>query len=138
MKRAYIDSDVILDLLQVRHPFHDDAYCLFSLIERGRIKGCVSPLIFSNLFYLLRKDHDNKTAVERLIRLKMLLKIVSIGERTIDLALSSSFHVFEDAIQYYAAIECKADCLVTRNKRDYKQSTIPVLLPGELLRIVSE
>lgn len=136
MRKVYIDCDVILDLLQVRHPYHEDARSLFALIEKGKLKGYVSPLIFANLFYILRKDHENKGAVDRLIRLKMLLKIVTIGERTIELALSSSFKDFEDAIQYHAAIAGKVDCLVTRNKRDYKESRIPVLLPGELLRIV--
>lgn len=136
MKKVYIDSDVILDLLQVRHPFHEDAHSLFALIEQGKLKGFVSPLIFANLFYILRKDCDNKGAVDRLIRLKMLLKVVTIGERTIELALSSSFTDFEDAIQYFAAVDCKADCLITRNKRDYKDSKIPVFLPGELLRIL--
>jgi predicted nucleic acid-binding protein len=136
MNRAYIDTDVILDLLQIRHPFHEDASSLLALIEKGKLKGFVSPFIFADLFYILRKDHDNKGAVDRLIRLKMLLKIVTIGERTIELALSSSFTDFEDAIQYFAALDCKADCLVTRNKRDFKGSKIPVFLPGELLRIV--
>lgn len=118
MTKVYIDSDVILDLLQERHPHHENARCLFALVETGRIKGYVSPLIFSNIFYILRKDHNYKTAVDLLIRLKMLLKIVSIGERTIELALTSAFAEFEDAIQYFAALDCKADCLVTRNKRD--------------------
>jgi predicted nucleic acid-binding protein len=136
MKKAFIDSDVIFDLLQVLHPFHEDAHSLFALIEQGKLKGLVSPVIFANLFYILRKDHGNKGAVDRLIRLKMLLKIVKIGERTIELALSSSFTDFEDAIQYFAAVESKSDCLVTRNKRDYKDSKIPVFLPSELLHIL--
>ena len=131
----YIDSDVILDLLQERHPHHENARSLFALVETGRIKGYVSPLIFSNIFYIIRKDHNSKTAVDLLIRLKMLLKIVSIGERTLELALTSSFADFEDAIQYFAALDCKADCLVTRNKKDYRQAQIPVFLPDEFLTL---
>lgn len=52
----------------------------------------------------------------------MLLRIVPVGERTIELALCSSFRDFEDAVPYFAALDCKADCLVTRNKKDHKGS----------------
>ncbi|MBD3345289.1 MAG: PIN domain-containing protein [Chitinivibrionales bacterium] len=138
IKKIYIDSDIILDLLQVRHPFHDDAFSLFAQIENGIVKGFVSPLVFSNLFYILRKDGNNKSAVDSLIRLKMLLKIVSIGEKIIELALTSSFNDFEDAIQYFTAIECKADCLITRNKKDYKNADIPVLFPDECLKLITQ
>lgn len=136
MRKIYVDTDVILDLLQERHPFHADARSLFALFETGKLKGFVSPLIFSNLYYILRKDSSAKLAVDALLRLKLLLKIVSVGEKTISLALSSQVNDFEDAIQYFAAIECRADCLVTRNKKDYKDPEIPIFLPGELLSII--
>ena len=134
MKKIYVDTDVILDILQERHPFHVDAQALFILFENGVLKGFVSPLIFANLFYILRKDNGSKIAIASLLNLRMLLKIVNIGEKTINLALSSHFSDFEDAIQYFSALDCGADCLVTRNKKDYKNTEIPVFLPGELLR----
>jgi predicted nucleic acid-binding protein len=136
MKKIYVDTDVIFDLLQERHPFHVDAHALFAHFENGSLRGFVSPLIFANLFYILRKDNGAKAAIESLLRLKMLVKVVTVGERTIELALSSHFTDFEDAIQYFAALACGADCLITRNKKDYRNTEIPVFLPGELLRIV--
>jgi len=44
----------------------------------------------------------------------------------IDLALSSEFKDFEDAIHYYTAAENHLDYIITRNKRDYKKSEILV------------
>ena len=35
------------------------------------------------------------------------------------------------ADEYRSAIEEQADCIVTRNKKDYKSSTIEVLTPAE-------
>ena len=136
MKKVYIDTDVILDLLQQRKAFFADASRLFALIEKGIFRGFVSPLTFANLYYILRKDKGAKVAQDALLRLKMLLKIVPIGEKTIELALSSEFRDFEDAIQYYSAIEGNLDCLITRNKKDFKSADIPVYDPREFLDIL--
>jgi len=38
---------------------------------------------------------------------------------------------YEDATQYRSAIDEQADCIVNRNKKDFKASTIEVLTPVE-------
>ena len=38
---------------------------------------------------------------------------------------------YEDATQYRPAVDELADCIVTRNKKDYKASTIEVVTPSE-------
>ena len=38
---------------------------------------------------------------------------------------------YEDATQHRSAIEEQADCIVTRNKKDFKASIILVLTPEE-------
>jgi predicted nucleic acid-binding protein len=52
-------------------------------------------------------------------------------------ALESEFKDFEDAIQYFTAVKNNMDCIITRNINDYKQSTIPVYTPTELLKILA-
>ena len=68
MDKIFVDSDIILDLIQEREN-HRDAKQLFTLIEENKVKGYVSPLIFSNLFYILRKLESNKFAMHVLARL---------------------------------------------------------------------
>ena len=70
-----------------------------------------------------------------LARLKALLHILTINEKTIELALSSGFKDFEDAIQYYSALEENLEYLVTRNKEDYKHSGIIICNAKEYLAI---
>jgi predicted nucleic acid-binding protein len=53
MDKVFIDADIILDLILQREPFFYDSVNLFSLIEENKIRGYVSPLIFSNLIYIL-------------------------------------------------------------------------------------
>ena len=40
---------------------------------------------------------------------------------------------FEDALQYFSAVQAGADCIVTRNIKDFDFSTIKVLTPNEFL-----
>jgi predicted nucleic acid-binding protein len=136
MDKIFIDSDIILDLIQERENY-PEALHLFTLIEENKVKGYVSPLIFANLFYILRKQESSKFALQVLTRLKALLKILTIDEKIIELALSSGFKGFEDAVQYYIALEENLEYLITRNKDDYKKSGIMICNAKEYLAIYS-
>ena len=52
------------------------------------------------------------------------------GQSVVDM-LNSSWKDYEDATQYRSAVDEQADCIVTRNKKDFKDSTIEVLTPAE-------
>jgi predicted nucleic acid-binding protein len=134
MDRIFIDSDIILDLIQEREHF-PEAVQLFTLIEENRVKAYTSPLIFANLFYILRKQESNKFALQVLMRIKALLHVLAIDEKTIELALSSGFKDFEDAVQYYSALEASIQYLITRNKDDYKKSGVIICTANEYLAI---
>ena len=45
----------------------------------------------------------------------------------------TNFKDFEDGIQYYTALEAQCELIVTRNLKDFKKSTIPVMSPKEYL-----
>ena len=135
MDSIFIDTDIILDLIQKREPYYKDAIRLFSLVEEKQVVGYVSPLIFANLYYILRKTDSKLFAIQTLVRLKALVRVITLDEKIIELALSSGFKDFEDAIQYYAALGVKLKYLITRNKADYKESGIIVCTAREYLSI---
>jgi predicted nucleic acid-binding protein len=125
--RVFVDSDVILDLLLRREPFFGAASDLFMAIQKGLLEGCVSPLIFSNLFYIFRQQVPTADALGALRKLKLLVRVLPVDEAVVEMALASSFKDFEDAIQYYTALRADLDAVVTRNKRDYRGAKLPVL-----------
>ena len=135
MKKIFVDSDVILDLLAKRDPFYPYAAELFSLVDKGKIRAHVSAIIITNLHYVLRKMTDKEQAIKSLQKLKLLVKILPVDEKIIDLALASDFKDFEDSIQYFVAKENKIDFLLTRNKKDYKAADITILTPQEFLNL---
>jgi predicted nucleic acid-binding protein len=135
MEKVFVDSDIILDLLAKREPFYQCAAELFLLVEKQRIKAYVSPIIITNLHYVLSKLKNKKQAIQSLQKLKLLVKILPVDEKIVELALASDFNDFEDAIQYYTAKENGIDYLLTRNIKDYKRADITVMTAEEYLEI---
>lgn len=133
MKKVFIDTDIILDLFTQREPFYLPAAKLFTLIESRRIRGYVSSLIFSNLYYIIRKQRSREKAISILRKLKTLVTVLSVDDAIIELALSSQFSDFEDAIQYQTAKQHRIDCIITRNIKDFKESDIEALTPDMFL-----
>ena len=134
MENVFIDTDVIVDFLTVRKPFSLESAKIFSLIDQKKIKGCVSSLSFSNLYYVLRKFGTHKKVISSLQKFSALVYILKVDSDTIKSALTSDFKDFEDSIQYFAARENKkVDCIITRNVKDYKDSSLPVMTPETFL-----
>ena len=40
----------------------------------------------------------------------------------------------EDGLQYFVAMYNESDIIITRNKKDFKNSKIPVMTAGEYIR----
>lgn len=136
MKKVFIDSDIILDLLAKREPHYIFAARLFTLIDQRKIIGFTSPIVFANLHYLLKKLKSNSSALTSLRKLKTLIKILPVDERVIEQSLNSNFTDFEDAIQYFTAVNNGITILLTRNKTDYKKSKIPIASAEEFLKTI--
>jgi predicted nucleic acid-binding protein len=132
---AFVDTDIVLDLLARREPFYDAAARLFSLAESGRIALSVSSLTFANLFYILRKQVSARHAHEVLINFKQLVTVLSVDDATIEQALKAGFTDFEDAIQYFTALSAGCSALLTRNGRHYRKAAIDILTAEAYLQI---
>ena len=134
MENVFIDTDVIVDFLTDRKPFSLESAKIFSLIDQKKIKGCVSSLSFSNLYYVLRKFGTHKKVINSLQELSEMVDILKVDSDIVKSALTSDFKDFEDSIQYFAAQEHKKiDCIITRNIKDYKDSPLPVMTPETFL-----
>ena len=127
MEKVFVDTDIILDVLSKREPFYEFAAHLFSKADKREIEIGVSSFSFSNLNYLLSKKFGVAETRKILLRFKALVKVMTVDDKIIELALGSDFKDFEDAIQYYCAIENGFKTLLTRNLKDYKKANIPIM-----------
>jgi len=128
MKKLFIDTNIVIDLLAKREPFYKESAKLFSLADKKKLKLIVSSLTFANTNYILSKLNDSVTAREILTKFKVLVTVADLNDKIIELSLNDkSFSDFEDGLQYYSALEYEADIIITRNLKDFKSSKIPVM-----------
>jgi len=134
MKNLFLDTNIILDLLAKRMPFYTEAAKLFSLADKKKVKLSISSLCLADAHYILSRQNP-ETEVRNILRtFKVLVKVLPLDDKITDLALNSEFRDFEDAIQYYTAIENDQDLIITRNHQDFKESKIPVMTAGEFIK----
>ena len=133
MRKVFIDTDIVLDLLTARDPHYIHSAKLFTLLNEGKLEGFVSSLIFSNLYYILRKQLEHKKTKDILKKLKAQVNVLPVDDSIVNLALNSKFKDFEDAIQYYTAKKNRIKCLLTRNTKDYTKASISVMSAEDFL-----
>ncbi|MBR1499742.1 MAG: PIN domain-containing protein [Bacteroidaceae bacterium] len=134
MTRLFLDTNIVVDLLDRREPFCHDAVRIFTMAYNRQVQLFVSPMTFTTASFLLRR-HGTEGVRSLLSNFRQLSRVASVGERTIDDSLASQFKDFEDAVQYYAAVKTKADFIITRNGKDFVHSQIPVMTPSEFLAL---
>lgn len=136
MTKILIDTDVILDFFFDREPFSDNAAKILSLCESKEIIGFVTPVIISNVYYLLRQTAKHEKVIEKLKMLVSITEILVITKDSILQALNSEFKDFEDALQNYSAeLNKEIDIIITRNTKDYKNSSLGVMTPDNYLKM---
>ena len=124
----FIDANIILDFLLKRDPFAIAAFNLFKLLKHKSIIGYSSADIFTSLYYLIRKQSSHDKAITILSELEQLIKVLPVTEKDIKFGLKTTlFRDFEDAVQYSVAKEHNLSYIITRDKKDYKNSDIPVV-----------
>jgi predicted nucleic acid-binding protein len=132
MTRLFLDTNIVVDLLEGREPFCYDAAQLFTMAHDKRVELLVSPMTFSTASFLLRK-HGSEGVRNLLSNLRQLVSVTISDERTVDDSIASQFKDFEDAMQYYTALNAKAEIIITRNGKDFTASNLPVMTATEYL-----
>lgn len=130
-----IDTNVILDIFLKREPFFQESYqALRKAIEQDA--NCyVSAAAVTDIFYILRKNLQSKELAKGYIgELKQLVRFADIQEKDIDAALAADMPDFEDAVVDAVASRLGADCILTRNAKDFTGSNVPAMTPAEYLQ----
>ena len=128
-----IDINILLDVLQKREPFYKTSAHLLAAVETGLVKGYVAAHSITTLFYLIKKDKSSAEARATITNLLQFIKIAPIDQSTIEQALNLDYRDYEDAVQMISAVQCKADCLVTRNVKDYQPALLSVMRPVDFI-----
>ena len=132
MKKIFIDTNIIIDVLMQRDGYLSSAKVL-ALAKNREVSLFVSVLTMANLAYILRKTLRGDDFYNEMKKLSGLLNVVDTTNGHFLSALKLQAKDFEDALQYYCAVSNECEVIVTRNKKDFAFSAIDVLFPEELL-----
>ena len=132
MKHYLIDTNVIIDMLLDREDA-DAACAVIDAAERGEIMLHFCALSYTNIYYSLRKYLTREERISCLTQLSGLLVTIPVDGLIIHDALMSGWKDFEDAVQSATAERLRADCIITRNVRDFSGSRIAAFTPSEYL-----
>ena len=135
MTKLFLDTNIVVDLLESREPFCQDVVRIFTLAYNRKVQLVVSPMTCCTVSFLLRK-HGTEGVRKLLSNFRQLSHVAESNERTVDDSLASEFKDFEDAMQYYTALKAKADIIITRNVKDFAKSKLPVMTAGEYLALL--
>lgn len=133
MINLFLDTNVLIDLIDKREPFYNDIAIIASMAENQKFKMSASSLSFVNAVYVISRNIEEKLVLDALKKFRIICDVSNIDEIVIDKSLISNFNDFEDAVQYFSALHHKSDIILTRNKKDFKNSEIPVMTPVEFL-----
>lgn len=128
--RLLVDSNVILDYLQQREPFHTDARKLILLGYVSEVELWVSGSQMGDITYIFTaggKRSYADSAKEALKKLRKCVNVYNAGGAEIDAALDSPWLDIEDAYLYQAALSLKANAIITRDRKDFELSSLPVM-----------
>ena len=137
MKKLFVDTNIVIDLLSRREPFFEEAAELFSLADKKQVELSVSSLTIANTSYALLRQMDSNKAKSVLRKLRLILKILPLDDKIIGLALNDeNFLDFEDSLQYFTAIEDEQELIITRNLKDFKNSKLPTMTAKQFIETI--
>ncbi len=135
--RVILDTCIIMDTLQNREPFAEDAKNIVHATANKWFTGCITAKSSIDIYYLTHRcTHSDKDTRAILTKLFILFDVVYTTGMDARKAISSEVPDYEDAVMIETAIREDADCIVTRNIKDYSKSPVPVYEPAEFLRLL--
>lgn len=130
--RILIDTNVVLDFLQDREPFVENAARLFERIDAGEIEGFIAATTITNIYYIVRRAAGRVVAQDAIAQVLSDLNICAVDLEILEQAFMLKFEDFEDAVQYACAVVHNLDAIVTRDASGFINAEIPVVLPENL------
>jgi len=127
MEKLFLDTNILIDILAKREPYHESAIRLVLLAQRNELELYCSSISIATCDYILRKQLTAATSKKAIRGLLRFITVIPTTHEAVVKATKSPFTDLEDAIQHFTAVEFGGiDAIITRNLRDFRHSLLPV------------
>lgn len=134
--KVLVDTNVLMDVLAARDPFHRAAAGVWLMAEEGHVEAVVSAVSFTTIFYLARRQFDRARAVAAVVKVRDVFKVAAVDDDVINRAIASGMPDFEDAVQAFSGVKSAVTHVVTRDETGFAGGPLPVLSPEQLLQLL--
>lgn len=136
--KIFVDTNILIDVFSKRQPFFDASATILSMLEKDTTSGVLSAISINNAYYIISKYQGKNKAKKAVRTLLDIFEVITLDYKTLSKSIDSNIKDFEDGIQFFSAISCNADYIITRNTKDLPRDDIPILTPEEFLQLELE
>ena len=134
--KILMDTNVLVDNLLKRYPFYKQSDQIIDMCINGDLEIFIAAHSVTNAFYIMRKEYSESRRREMLLEMCNIFEIADIDrEKIISCLKKDNFKDFEDCLQAECAAACGADFIVTRNVKDFSESTVKAVSPEDFLKL---
>ena len=135
--RVLFDTNVVLDVLIDRAPFAEPATRLFARVEHSALGGYLGATTVTTVHYLVTRALGRSVGAQAVARLLALFDVAPVNRAVLADALTLSFQDYEDAVLHEAARHAGLGAIVTRDRAGFRNASLAVYSPEELLRTLA-
>lgn len=131
--KVCFDTNIILDIFARAEQFPESIFA-YDIASIRHFECFISASAVTGVAYLLHRLGKTKGQTEK--TMTVLFEMFSIFDTNGNdcyRALESAISDYEDALLSTSAERHAMDLIVTRNKRDFKNSDVPILAPDEFV-----
>ena len=137
--RIMIDTNIFLDVLLDRDGLADSSAEFLRLCENHVCTGVITASCITDIFYIVRRQtHSTDAAYLAVGKILDIASVCDVTGADILLAFEKHSHDFEDCLLSTCAISNSCDAIVTRNKTDFADFSVPCYTPEEWLKTVKK
>lgn len=134
--KVLLDLNVMLDFLQRREPFFDDAASLMDAVLYGKVDGVLPAHGITTIHYFVTRGAERQRSGEVMRWLLDTFEVATCNKDLLREALTFPMLDYEDAVTALAAQRTGCSYVVTRNIRHFVASPLPTMLPADFLRLL--
>ena len=133
MKLVFLDTNILLDLVQNREGF-GNAVNILEGAFKGQYSICACALSYANIAYVLRKESKERR-YQLLSLLAETVPMLPLMPDDVNTAIANPVNDFEDMLQYQCAKANSCDVIITNNVKDYAEfCDLPFMTAAEFLK----
>ncbi len=131
--RVLLDTNILLDVLLKRDPWVTQSSAVWQAHDQDKITAQVMACAITDIFYVARRLAGLQTAHTAARLCLQTFEICAVDHQALEQAQMLSGNDFEDNLQIACAGLANLDAIITRDKKGFQASTIPILTPAKLL-----